>query len=341
MTAPTWFLLAITCTTTACTGTGCIMPTGAASEGSAMARAATPATAALSTYDLMTYAEPAGWQRSEDEGLVLTKVDATDAFAIIMAVPSSQSFGTVEKDFAAHWASTASSFQIRDAPQRTAAGVAGNGWQATSGVAKGTLNRVDTTVLLVSMTGHGRTAAMTIATSSDAYAPAIDAFLQSVTMRAPGELTPERAPEPVIAGDVPSGGGIAGVWMGVEKTAGKLRNRYATFYADGVYYHDVPRDGFVGFSRATSQRDADLAAYWGSYELAGNDGALHRSGVTRAMPLRVRGADEIDLDGTRYYRCASVDGLRLDGAWTTSDRPDAVARRGRTGAATASRRHVH
>lgn len=97
--------------------------------------------------------------------------------------------------------------------------------------------------------------------------------------------------------------------------------RYASFYDDGIWYADIPRYGYAGFRRDEARNDAGTGSYWGTWKLTGSEGELTRPSVTRKMPLKILKDDEIELDHTHYYRCASVDGMKLDGAWTSYANP--------------------
>jgi hypothetical protein len=54
------------------------------------------------------------------------------------------------------------------------------------------------------------------------------------------------------------------------------------------------------------------------------NGAIEKRGVRNPIKLRPVKPGQIELDSDLYYRCAALDGLRLEGAWTSYAAPEAV-----------------
>jgi len=149
--------------------------------------------------------------------------------------------------------------------------------------------------------------------------------------RLPGG-TAASPPAPVSGSTTPGGfrgPGISGVWMAyirptltVMSGRYELELRYHTFFDDGVAFADLPEGGLWSFDRAASQADPNRAGYWRTYTFSGGQGEARRPDVKFPWTLRSVKAGELKVDSDLFYRCASVDGLRLEGAWTSYANPD-------------------
>jgi len=129
-------------------------------------------------------------------------------------------------------------------------------------------------------------------------------------------------------GNVPRGNGIAGVWMGIYmptaglRITGRVEERYLSFYGDGVYFEDIPRMGYAGAERESLRSDPNVKDFWGTWSMSGTHGEARRPVLTTPYTIKLVSKDEIEYGSTHFYRCAPVDGLRLNGAWTTYADPE-------------------
>jgi hypothetical protein len=98
--------------------------------------------------------------------------------------------------------------------------------------------------------------------------------------------------------------------------------RWYTFFEDGQIFEDIPRAGFAGFSREASKADSHQRDYWGTYTFNGNAGSISKPGVRYPEVLLGEGAGKLKIDSNHFYLCRSVDGLRLNGAWTSMANPN-------------------
>lgn len=297
----------------------------------ALAVAVLSTAAAAESFDVLRFEPPAGFSVARGgDHLVYTRTDEAAGTFCQLAVYASRKVAQAnEREFAVEWKDVAMQ------------GSAGPTPRATAGTTRGGVRflRGEATVTLANMTYRSRLtmlqgpqwvlSVLTNASNDAALAqctPAATALLDSMTLAGTGATpvanaaTPKAAPAgPLQTSDVPRGkGAVTGVWMGMEMPMNAAPyERWLTFYDDGQTYWDVPREGFAGFSREASKRAS--AQYWGTYRMTGaSTGEVSRPGVKRVVPLQVLKADELDYDHVRYYRCAPVDGLRLDGAWTSA-----------------------
>ncbi len=153
--------------------------------------------------------------------------------------------------------------------------------------------------------------------------------LPSATSRAPKPATPEPSTEEPAA-SAPSmaepaspgpqqGQSLAGVWMGLVSywaVTGRYTPspEYLVMYEDGSFYYEMPLEGLQSFDREKSRREE--VEYWGTYAFDGASGSWQRA-TYEPSELELDENDVLQVQGSPFYRCAPVDGLRLEGAWTT------------------------
>lgn len=107
--------------------------------------------------------------------------------------------------------------------------------------------------------------------------------------------------------------GIEGVWMHLMGG----NPRWKTFFSNGQIFEDIPREGFVGFDQDASKSNEYTKGYWGNYEYNNGSGTIMKPGVIFETKISFQKPGQIKLDNDFYYRCDAVDGLRLQGVWTS------------------------
>jgi hypothetical protein len=274
-----------------------------------------------------------------------TRIDqASGTFCQIGLYAARPATATLEREFAREWQDVALGAPSQDIPaaQRgaTASGIAYV--MGEDEITKG--DQTYRARLYALQSGNSVFSLLVNVSNAQAQAacqPALEQLLGSMALpgakAAPAAATAAKSATPVAASagtfktsDVPRGKGIAGLWMGVEMPMGAARasgmriyTRYISFYEDGVYDEGqgLPKAGYAGFSRELARSDTLHGDYWGTWSLSGAQGEAHRRVVTKPIAFKLIRADEIEFGGTHFYRVASVDGLRLDGSWTTSSDP--------------------
>jgi hypothetical protein len=102
----------------------------------------------------------------------------------------------------------------------------------------------------------------------------------------------------------------------------EMQLRWKTFFDDGVMYADLPDAGLSNFDRALAQANPDRANFWFTYSFSGSAGEARRKGTAARWALQLQKPNQLKVDSDVFNRCASVDGLRLAGAWTSYANPD-------------------
>lgn len=161
------------------------------------------AAAQAETFDLVTFATPAGQRSAAADSVGFTEVNgnAFVQFVVYHSVPSS---GDVARDFAAEWDGlVAKRYRVLGELNTETANLDG-GWTLTMGSAP---VHAESTQGFVSMlavfSGHGVKVSVLINLNDQRFQPKVDAFLEGIRLREP---PPQTAPAPAVAA-APSGTG--------------------------------------------------------------------------------------------------------------------------------------
>jgi len=293
--------------------------------------ASSAAVAQTQTFDAVSFTPPPGWAAAQDHDHVMfTFIDSAARTYVMLAVyNSTPGSSDAEKDFSSEWNElVGKSFSAGNAP-RSMAGQSRAGLKFREGSAQvrqqnGEPSHVR---LLVFPAGQRRFSVMLVATNEkalEARQPAVQSFLESLRLASPSAAA-ARPAEPVGGSAAPRpGNGITGVWMGFKTYTGDYEPhpRWYTFYDDGQVFEDVPRTGLAGFNREASKADSGQKSYWGRYTFTNGAGSIAKPGVNYPEALQSEGADRLKIDSFHFYRCQEVNGLRLQGAWTSLANPN-------------------
>ena len=298
--------------------------------------AATALAAQIQTFDIVSYQPLAGWTPDQSgDHIAFTAIDnAARTFVMLAVYSSAPAAGDTERDFAAEWKDVVQkSFSAGAAPQSTAGRTRGGLHYREGGAQARQQNGQPAYVRLLAFSeGKRRFSVMLIATNQNALEKqqaATQSFLDNLKIATPDTAS---APSPASAsaassgpGAAPrSGKGITGVWMGFKTYVGDYEPhpRWYTFYEDGQIFEDIPRSGFAGFSREESKADPHQHDYWGTYNFSNGSGAINKPGVRYPETLLSEGAGKLKIDSAHFYLCHPMDGLRLQGAWSSMANPN-------------------
>jgi hypothetical protein len=289
-------------------------------------------------FDVGAFRPPQGWDVAREKGRVTCTVKDLKAgtYVMLAVYDSVASTGNLERDFASEWKAVVEpAFRTAGAPPSVAGRTRG-GLGYREGAGTGAWGQAQAALrLAVFSAGERVVSIVQVATHEAAFRarqPALQACLDSVRfvrpsgIPAPGKPAAPAGP-PAVApsgGDVPRGTrGVVGVWMGFKANYPdwEPRPRWFVFYEDGQVFEDIPREGLAGFSRAASQASPAQRPYWGSYAMNGATGAAQRPGSKFPESLRLEAEGKLRIDNDTFLRCRPVDGLRLEGAWTSYSNP--------------------
>jgi len=287
------------------------------------------------TFDIATLSPPAGWTAAaEGDHITWSLIDkAAGTFCMFTVYESQPASADPAADFASEWnALVAASFTAPNAPTPTPRKTAaGQSYMEAGGIVKqgDTPYYADLNVMLAVDRVQSIVVVATTAAVARTYQPQLTAFLASVKYAARAAAAPATGAssgsaagaKPTTAADLGSikGKGIVGVWMGFVTVMGQStpEPRWITFYDDGQALRDIPLPGLDGFDRSASKADPDQVPYWATYTWNGSTGSIAVPGSNSPIAIKAKSANQIYLDSALYYRCPEVDGVRLQGSWTS------------------------
>lgn len=103
------------------------------------------------------------------------------------------------------------------------------------------------------------------------------------------------------------------IWMGLKtgSTGDWTKTDWKVVLPDGSYFNQLPREGFLDFSKNQT------GGAWGSFAMNGNTGSFQNQYET----IEVRKISDTELEKVGYtnklYKLASVNGLKLSGNYNT------------------------
>lgn len=263
---------------------------------------------------------------------------------MIAVYNSRVSSGDPAREFATEWKEIVQAgFTTGPAPKSSAGETASRRrFVEGAAMARSGANPVLVELLTFAAPGNRVASVLIVATDRkafDAHGPAIRDFLESVRFAGEGPASGGAAPVVAPSGGgssaaapKSSGSGVAGVWMGFRTTmpgSYELQPRWYTIFEDGQVFEDLPRNGLLGFDRNASRANPNERPYWGTWQFQGGTGQILKPGARFPEKLTLESANLLVIDSDRFNRCASVDGLRLNGSWTSYSNPNdpAIAQR--------------
>lgn len=292
-------------------------------------------------YDVAEFVVPEGFTARKGNGqLELTHVDqARGLYLQIVVYDSRASLGTPAQDFAAEWKQTvAVSFTGDTVPSPVASKLPATVplFEGAASVSSGS-GPADAHLFVFELGGRILTV-MVIAPNRGAFEtmrPTLTRFFQGLRVSpAPSAAAP--SPGPQKPGTAKwTGARIVGLWLGFKDVSelelsavsgtfdayhSKHRMRWRTFLADGSSYEGLPRTALLSLDVAAARADANDGPFWGTWTVQG-DLVTARQPSGRVQQYHLDG-DTLKEDAqttghATFWRALSVDGLRLDGTWSS------------------------
>ncbi len=138
------------------------------------------------TFDLVTYAPPAGWKKNDTNKNVIsysTTNNAKGTYCQIGIYRSTTSKGSLKADFDSEWQTLIADFYKPTTKPELVPAASENGWDAQGGVAPFMFNGAQSVAMLITMSGYGRCTSIAIQSNTEDYQPQIDQFLESVSLK--------------------------------------------------------------------------------------------------------------------------------------------------------------
>lgn len=302
-----------------------------------------PAYAKNETFDIFTYKAPAGYEKdtSKDGMVTYTKIKG-NKFCMIGIYMSRQSSGNSQQDFDNEWNElVAKPFGIGDG--NVIKEDKDSGWDIMLKADKAqTEGTGEFYVTLTSFSGHGRVSSVIINYNDESmFQKDIDNFFNNFDTVKNFDKNQSVASNntanaiPVNGGGSHNikGGKVTGVWMGMtsggseyniitkkfEYSIVRPEMAWRIFFSDGTYSQGIPFTGLYNLDIAQSQQDEKdnkpTGARWGRYTVSGNTISVHHNTITNDKTITIINANQIKDHNDTFYKCESVDGLKLNGIW--------------------------
>ncbi len=280
---------------------------------------------AQTTYDVFTYSEPKGYKKEIGKDYIsYTKTDTkTGTYCIISLYKQTASSGDIVKDFEDDWKTLVVPMGVNDTPQKEA-GNDLNGWKTYAGGANFEFNGNTNMVMLnEAKKDNANVAIIVVTNSNDMLEKEANPILAKLKLGKPKTFivnanTIKTKPENTETADKK-----IELWMSLKLT-GVSSGVYgdipsdaadAEFYAlfpNGDYY---PHYHFEGMGNAIMTPNSDDS--WGKYNSSGNK--INFKSKYDAFVIEKKTATKYSKTGSvfTFYKCASVDGLKLEGGWSS------------------------
>lgn len=282
------------------------------------------------TYDILTYKSPDGWKKDTKQGLVSYSIsnEAKSSYCIISIYASKPSTGTAEEEFRRDWKKlVVTPYSVKDEPQIDKA--AEDGREVIAGTSTFSMGGRTNAVMLTTVVGFGRTLNILTMSNGDAYQSEVEDFFNGLSFEknAATDNTPTTAyenPATTTSGSTfHNSNPLEGVWMTIHLQSmyydvnSSGDPQWITFFDNGRVYENLP-DDMNNFDKNSSNL--------GTYQFSNGNGFLKWFPQSPATAIIAKDANDILVrlgsGDDNYHRCKSVDGLRLQGSWTSYANPN-------------------
>lgn len=286
------------------------------------------------TYDVFTYTEPANFVKDASSPGAVTYAHQTDStFCVIGLYQNVPTKGTIQKDFDVAWESTLGTMKLSATAQKQPVQNA-DGWKMLTGYASIQFEGVPCIFYLNTISGNGIAANVMYLTNSDSYSKVLEVFQANLDVNKPAIKNPV-ASQPISPSSnntssftLLNGSGITGVWVSYNKPdiTQNLQWNWFIFFNNGKSLQNLPNGGFYNLSNGTYYDvSKNKPEYWpvGSYSFSnGNGKNKKREEVNYQETLKLIKSNQLSINGAAYFKCITVNGQKLNGAFTSYANPN-------------------
>lgn len=203
------------------------------------------------------------------------------------------------------------------------------GWQLLMGSAKYTENGITTLAMLFTFSDKKTMQSICILSNADKYKTDIENFIASVDLiseagdanaNIPSVTSPGSVAAPtqkqIITTPSNNKGPKPEVWMksrfeyDMMKKRSETKYEWIAIYPDEKFYPYMPSEGYAGFYNKNNE--------WGSAKWNGNRLNIVAQNTSYYFDRKTNVTMQSKFDSKpNYYKCRQVDGLRIEGAYTT------------------------
>ena len=196
---------------------------------------------AQETFDITTFQPPKGWTRQAGADGVQFSIADKESFCLVTLFKSIAGIGNAKENFDAAWATIVKDMvTVSSAPQMFPADTKGE-WQVAGGFAPFEKDGQKGVAVLYTASGYGKMVNALVLTNTQAYEPAITAFLNSISFKKPaGEVRPQvtvapASSGPSLAGNFWKQAGIRGGMLGYSGMSTATFSKTYQFLPNGTY----------------------------------------------------------------------------------------------------------
>ena len=282
-------------------------------------------------FDIATYKIPKGYTKTGNNGGVnyTTSNETTKSFCLINLYASSSTNGTAKDEFEKSWKKFAATpFIIKDAPT-TDTTSDDEGREVIFGTGNFKSGSLEVGALLYTFAGFGRTTVILFLTNGESYQKDIEDFLTSLELNknpktfelSNNRVVPANTSPSTKTNSVKPSNNLEGVWMTLhlrkvyldKEPTGNLK--WITFFSNGRVTKVIPDEGMNNYDR-----DDPRIGY---YQFSNGTASLQWFKEVKPFPITFINESQITFQelysNDTYFRCIPVDGLKLQGTWTSFD----------------------
>lgn len=268
------------------------------------------------TFDVLTYAQPAGWEKSENAGAVTFSRQKGNDFCMVTFYKSVTANNDPRKNFDLSWQSL-----IRKILNTGAATMqpdnSENGWSIKTGVAPFDKDGTKGIAMLITGTAGNLLVNIVCLFNTDAFQKEMEAFLATV---APQKQTPETKVAAAPVSEKGNGNNIRySVWMchcyTTTENIGEKKFKTVILSPDGRGLYHMPEKGLNGVTPENSNDNGS----WGTVTDNGSSLQLRNKQYGNMDLYKISPTSMSRYPNSKssvYYKVKQVDGLRLEGAYS-------------------------
>jgi hypothetical protein len=276
-------------------------------------------------FDVMTYTPPKGWTAGQNgQAKTFTTVDkSAGKFCMMFLYPSVTNHGTPTQDFALVWKTLVQDvFNAGRNPETQS--VDSDGFTIISGGELIEFEGNKALAMLTTVSGKGKVISLLSIFNDAKYADDVQKFLSGMDVdikEMPKEVSPSnRIQKPTKrstgnSNSLLSDNGIAGVWTCYRSSIGSsnLSWYYKVFFSNGKSLDVMPQKGLFNYDLGS---EVNLSI--GRYTFANGSGSNFKSDAAKFDDkLVLLKPNQLKIDNNTYFKSANVDGVRLNGSFTT------------------------
>ena len=281
---------------------------------------------AQTIYDVFTYTEPKGYKKEiAEDHITFKKTNSkTGSYCIIGIYAQVVSIGDIKQDFDADWQQlVVKSLGVKDVP-KSDNGDSITGWKTYTGAANFDFNGATFMALLTTAKNGNAKANIFIVTNSQALFKDVDLFFGKLKLAKPNAASSNI--KPVIKPNTTTNHSTdkkIELWM-VLKLKGLssgINGDIPLDAADAEFYALFPNGSYYPYYHQIKVNEnlvSNSSDSWGKYERKVNK-IIFKSKYDFFEIIK-KTETQYSKEGSVfiYYKCANVDGLKLQGGWTTT-----------------------